>query len=99
MKPIEVKPGTKYGELVVVREAALLGGKRKFVCKCTCGNQTEIRLDHLRSGHTTSCGECGISMDGKRMTIVQWAEANGIKDSTLRARLKKMSLREAIGRK
>jgi hypothetical protein len=98
MKPIEVKPGTKYGELTVVREAALLG-KRKFVCKCSCGSSVTVRLDHLRSGHTSTCGECGIEHGGKRLTIKEWAESHGIKESTLRARLKKMNLREALDRK
>lgn len=98
MKPIEVAPGTKYGDLTVVREAALLD-KRRFVCKCACGNQVDVRLDHLRSGHTSTCGECGVEYAGKKMTLKKWAESHGIKESTLRARLKKMDMREALGRK
>ena len=98
MKAIKIEPGTKHGDLTVVKEVES-DGKRKFLCKCQCGNVAGVRLDHLRSGHTTSCGECGVEHGGKRMTIVQWAEANGIKESTLRARLKKMDMREALDRK
>ncbi len=98
MKPIEVKAGSKYGSLVVVREVANLG-KRKFLCKCSCGNNVEIRLDHLQSGHTSSCGKCGIEHAGKRLSLKAWAEQHGIKESTLRARLKTMSIREALERK
>lgn len=33
------------------------GRKRHFwICKCDCGNLTEVDADHLKSGHTTSCG-------------------------------------------
>lgn len=28
----------------------------RWICQCECGNQTEVRTDYLRSGHTTSCG-------------------------------------------
>lgn len=28
----------------------------RWLCKCDCGNYTEVRTDYLRSGHTTSCG-------------------------------------------
>jgi len=98
MKPIEVKPGTKYGDLTVVEEVAS-DGKRKFRCKCACGSKVDVRLDHLRSGHTSTCGDCGVELAGKKKTIKQWAESHGIKESTLRARLKKMGLREALDRK
>lgn len=26
------------------------------LCKCDCGNITKVRVEHLRSGHTKSCG-------------------------------------------
>lgn len=26
------------------------------LCKCDCGEKTEVRLVDLKSGHTTSCG-------------------------------------------
>ena len=98
MRRIEVVPGDTYGELTVIREAGKLTGKRNFVCKCKCGQKVTARLGHLRSGHTTSCGRCGISLNGKRKTIVEWAREHGLNESTLRARLKVMSLSEALKR-
>jgi hypothetical protein len=98
MRRIEVKPGTVYGNLKVICEVES-SGKRKFRCDCTCGDQAEVRLDHLQSGHTSSCGMCGIYHAGKKMTLKEWATSHGIKESTLRARLKTMSMREALERK
>ena len=97
MRRIEVVPGAQYGELTVIREVEL-GAKRHFLCKCSCGQQVTPRLGHLRSGHTTTCGKCGILFQGKRKTIAEWARLNGIKESTLRARLKVMKIGEALKR-
>lgn len=95
MKRLEIKPGTQYGELVVIREAEY-SGKRKFLCKCSCGQQVVVRLGHLRSGHSTKCGRCGITYKGRQLNIGQWAREYNINESTLRARLKTMSIGEAL---
>ena len=97
MRRIEVKPGDKYGELKVIREVES-SGKRQILCKCSCGQQVTVRLGHLRSGHSTTCGKCGIEFKGQRKTISEWASLYGLKESTLRARLKVMDIREALGR-
>jgi transcription elongation factor Elf1 len=98
LRPIVIASGKKYGELTVVREVAFIG-KRKFLCECLCGNKVEVRLDHLQSGHTSSCGNCGVEYNGMRMSIKDWAMSHKIKESTLRARLKTMGMREALERK
>lgn len=98
MKRIEVVPGDQYGELTVVREYGKVAGKRNFVCKCSCGQSVTARLGHLRSGHTTTCGRCGILFQGKRKPICEWAREYGLKESTLRARLKVMKIGEALKR-
>ena len=100
MKRIEIKPGEEHGELTVIREAEVsASGKRQVLCECSCGNQVTVRLSHLRSGHSASCGRCGISYNGKRKTLVEWANEYGINKSTLRARLKIMDIGEALKRK
>ena len=101
MKRIEVKPESRFHDLAVIREveATSVGAtskRRQFLCKCQCGNETEVRLDHLRVGHTTSCGRCGILYNGKKKTLTAWAKSIGVNESTLRARLKVMSLGEAL---
>lgn len=53
--------GKVYGRLTVLRKGAgrfTSGGSYKatWICKCECGNETEIDGEKLRTGHTTSCG-------------------------------------------
>ena len=99
MKRIEVKPGDKYNDLTVIREVEVSSsGKRQVLCKCACGQQTTVRLGHLTSGHSTTCGKCGIEYKGQRKTITEWAAQYGLKESTLRARLKVMDIGEALKR-
>jgi hypothetical protein len=98
MQRLVIPPETEFGDLRVVREVDS-PGKRCFLCRCSCGQCVTVRLDHLRSGHTSSCGKCGLELDGVRKTIKAWAASIKIHESTLRARLKAMGLREALGRK
>jgi hypothetical protein len=97
MQRLTIKPETEYGDLTVVREVES-PDKRRFLCRCSCGREVRVRLDHLRSGHTASCGKCGLELDGERKTVKAWAASRGIKESTLRARLKVMGLAEALKR-
>lgn len=60
-KKIEIKTGDKYGRLTIIQEITPHvhpnGQKRrKILCRCECGNETEVILNSLRSGNTTSCG-------------------------------------------
>lgn len=97
MKRIEVSPGDFYGDMEVIREIpAKAAGKRLLLCRCSCGNETEVRLAHLRSGQTGTCGHCGMEHKGERKTVKAWAKESGIKPSTLSARLKRMGLGEAL---
>lgn len=49
--------GNKYGKLTVIsRDYEKKDGKTYWKCSCECGNLLVIRADHLRSGHTESCG-------------------------------------------
>ena len=97
MKRLNIPPGTPYNDLVVIREVES-AAKRRFLCRCSCGQEVEVRLDHLRSGHTSSCGRCGVEHDGQRKTLIQLADEHDMNESTLRARLKVMGLSEALKR-
>jgi hypothetical protein len=51
----------KYNRLTIIKEIDPYftpGGTkmRIFICKCDCGKEKKVRLKHLKSGHTKSCG-------------------------------------------
>lgn len=53
-----MKIGDKFNKLTIIQESprrAANGGKY-WICQCDCGTIKEIRGDHLKSGHTKSCG-------------------------------------------
>ena len=97
MRRIEVTPGDVYGDLKIIGEVKSVS-KRQFLCQCSCGRKVTVRLAHLRSGHSSTCGKCGIEFKGKRKTIREWASLYGLNESTLRARLKVMGIGEALKR-
>lgn len=96
MKRLEIAADEKFGDLVTIQEVEPNGTKRRFLCRCVCDKMVTVRLDHLRSGHTQTCGSCGIEHEGERMSLCKWAELSGIPESTLRARLKTMGMSEAL---
>ena len=48
--------GDVYGQLKVVKLVDNINYIKRFLCECTCGNTTVVRMGHLRSGHTKTCG-------------------------------------------
>jgi hypothetical protein len=49
--------GQKFGRLTVIEEAGRdTRGNMKWLCRCECGGQANIRGDNLRNGTSTSCG-------------------------------------------
>ena len=56
---VEVKIGEKFNRLTILKEVEKnKRGARQFLCRCDCDDETLIvvPLNHLRSGHTKSCG-------------------------------------------
>ena len=54
--------GETFGRLTIVEYSHSTkrrdgsAGERVMLCKCECGNETEVRTSNLYSGNTTSCG-------------------------------------------
>ena len=48
--------GQRFGNLIVLRPAENVGPRTAWVCQCDCGNKTVVKTQHLRNGHTKSCG-------------------------------------------
>lgn len=51
--PKPVQPGDVFARLTVVQRATRQG---YLLCSCSCGNQKDVRSDHLRRGLVQSCG-------------------------------------------
>lgn len=91
--------GQRFGMLVVIRKGNgrfTKGGNYKatWICRCDCGNECEDDGEHLRTGHTTSCGcikhenkgsrfEDLTGMRFTRLTVVKFL---GQKDRNVRCR-------------
>lgn len=49
--------GKRFGRLTVIeRDLSATKGRRKWICKCDCGNVVSVYRSHLICGQTNSCG-------------------------------------------
>lgn len=48
--------GQVFGQLTALYSSEKQGGEYTWVCQCTCGNETRVKVSNLRNGHTKSCG-------------------------------------------
>lgn len=52
-----VHSGDRFGRLVAIKQVNNNSlGQTCWLCKCDCGKETIVTSNHLRTGHTTSCG-------------------------------------------
>lgn len=74
MKKHEDVKGAKYGKLTIIKtyyKQMKTGRKRKFtLCKCDCGNITEVRFDCLTNNNTQSCG-CMNTIDREKPNSIR----------------------------
>lgn len=60
-KKLDIKVGQRFNRLTVVEELPIYVAsngqrKRRFRCKCDCGNYTDVMLSNLVYGSVKSCG-------------------------------------------
>lgn len=55
-KAYTINMGDRYGRLTVVKEVEHKGSKRCFECLCDCGVVTNVIVQNLAQGKSTSCG-------------------------------------------
>lgn len=48
--------GQKFTRLTVIAEDLEAIGRKRWICKCNCGNVSSVRQDALRDGSVRSCG-------------------------------------------
>lgn len=77
MKKVIDLTGRRFGRLTVTDAAERTGRRITWLCICACGNEKVVRGDHLKSGHTASCGclPSGNRTHGQRNTPLygRWA--------------------------
>ena len=70
-----MKVGERYGKLIVVAPAGSTPSRIKlWQCDCDCGGAKVVRTDHLRTGHTVSCGcaqRGAEGAEGANMTLIE----------------------------
>jgi len=63
----------RFGILTAIKDSGEKQGRTsKWICICDCGNETTVAINHLNSGHTTSCGCLGIKqkmINGKKTGV------------------------------
>jgi len=48
--------GRRFGRLTVIGKAEPRKSHRRWLCRCSCGQEKIVEESHLKSGHTKSCG-------------------------------------------
>jgi hypothetical protein len=48
--------GLRFGRLIALRYSHIGPAGAHWLCQCDCGSTTITSSNHLRTGHTTSCG-------------------------------------------
>lgn len=65
--------GQTFCRLTVEAIVPSVGGKRRYACRCECGNAVQVSVSNLRSGHSKSCGclasEVNRSLATQRNTV------------------------------
>ncbi len=59
--------GKRFGRLLVIADEGSFHSKKHtealWRCRCDCGNECLVLGGNLRSGHTTSCGQCMVTYE------------------------------------
>lgn len=65
----KIPTSTRFGKLIVIKEAYKKNLQTYWECKCDCGNTTYVSTAKLNSGHTQSCG-CLSSQGELKISII-----------------------------
>lgn len=63
--------GAKYGILTIVNLIGTSKDRQKiYLCKCDCGNESNVLSGNLKKGNTKSCGCLGRKKTSNRMKLL-----------------------------
>jgi len=61
--------GQRFGRLLVIRKVEHPDKKNsRWLCRCDCGSEKDVRASHLKSGNVQSCGCFAREMSSQRST-------------------------------
>ncbi len=70
--------GQRFGRLTVLRLTDnVVGKKKKYVCKCDCGNEIIVQAGNLANGHTRSCGCLVIDKNSEQKKVNEYEIIDG----------------------
>lgn len=75
MPPFVSLAGQRFSRLRVIAQAPTVAGRIHWRVACDCGASAIVRGDHLRNGHTRSCG-C-VQLESAAATIVAATKTHG----------------------
>jgi hypothetical protein len=58
---LKLSRGERYGHLTAVEQARFNDHHQLWWFKCSCGTVTVCKVHEVKSGHTRSCGSCGLA--------------------------------------
>lgn len=61
--------GQRFGRLTVIKKVPSYCSNAMWLCKCDCGNTTEVLGTTLRRGESRSCGCLRAELSKKKMTL------------------------------
>ncbi len=82
-KRLDLK-GQRFGKLTALEPVGRQNGNVTWLCRCDCGRETVVRVDHLRSGHSQSCG-CQQQLIQQRLTFVDGTCVEMLRNKKLRS--------------
>lgn len=79
-KKLDIPNGSVYGDWVVLSESSpSRGGRRRFICRCSCGVERAVDLSHMRGGRSTGCGCRAARNTSKRVWVHGQANGGGVR--------------------
>jgi HNH endonuclease len=57
--------GQTFGKYTVISQATSKDWKRRWLCRCSCGETRTISTEHLKSGKRTGCNSCNNGNIGR----------------------------------
>lgn len=79
MKNGRIKPGSRFGRLLVLQRRPNRGAEVMWLCRCVCGIEKAVRARSLSNGNTKSCGCFRSEIFGERVSQRRFKNLEGLR--------------------